>query len=117
MRHAILPAALVLLVGSAAAGLAHHGWGSYDAQNPLTLSGPIRTIAFTNPHVHAEIQAAGAMWEITLAPPSRMQSRGAEAAILPVGKTITAYGYASRTRQNELRAEWIEVDGRRFNLR
>ena len=32
-----------LLTSSA---LAHHGWGSYDASNPVTVTGPIVTSKF-----------------------------------------------------------------------
>jgi hypothetical protein len=96
---------------------AHHGWGSYDAANPLTLTGEIRKAEFINPHVHIDLATPGKMWEVTLAPPFRMDNRGAVASLLPVGKKVTAYGYASRVKEAELRAEWIEIDGKRIELR
>jgi hypothetical protein len=46
-----------------------------------------------------------------------MQSRGATADIVVKGKTVKAYGYPKRDGTAEMRAEWIEVDGRRFELR
>lgn len=113
--HRLALAALALAVPAAA--LAHHGWGSYDAQNPVTLTGPIKTLAFTNPHVHADIVAGGKEWELTLAPPSRMQARGASESIVKVGTTVTAYGYPSRVKPGEMRAEWIEIAGKRYELR
>ncbi|HEV7260674.1 MAG TPA: DUF6152 family protein [Bosea sp. (in: a-proteobacteria)] len=106
-----------LAIALPAAALAHHGWGSYDAQNPVTLTGPIKTLEFVNPHVHADITADGKEWELTLAPPSRMQARGAAQDLIKVGTTVTAYGYPSRVKQGEMRAEWIEVAGKRFELR
>ncbi len=102
---------------AAAPAIAHHGWGSYDAQNPVTLRGPIKKIEFVNPHVHVDVVADGKEWELTFAPPFRMNTRGAVADILPVGKTIVAYGYPSRVKPGEMRAEWIEVDGKRYELR
>jgi hypothetical protein len=113
--HRLALAALTLAVPAAA--FAHHGWGSYDAQNPVTLTGAIKTLEFTNPHVHADIEADGKPWELTLAPPSRMQSRGANESVVKVGTRVTAYGYPSRVRQGEMRAEWIEVAGKRYELR
>ena len=109
----LFPAQLALTQAS----LAHHGWGSYDAQNPKTLAGPIRKIEFGNPHVHVDLESPEGLWEVTLAPPFRMNNRGAMAELLPVGKPIRAYGYPSREKPKELRAEWIEVDGKRFELR
>jgi hypothetical protein len=50
-----LPAALALLVGPA---LAHHGWGSYDAAHPVTVTGPILTSKFENQHVTVTVKAA-----------------------------------------------------------
>lgn len=115
MRRLAL-AALALALPAAA--LAHHGWGSYDAQNPVTLTGPVKTLEFANPHVHVDITAAdGKVWELTFAPPSRMQSRGAVEALIKVGSTLTAYGYPSRVKPGEMRAEWIEVAGKRYELR
>lgn len=96
---------------------AHHGWGSYDAQNPQTLNGTIRKLDFGNPHVHVDLAVGSAQWEVTLAPPFRMNNRGAIADLLPVGKTIRAYGYPSREKKGEMRAEWIEIDGKRYELR
>lgn len=112
------PAAFLLGLGlMAAPAFAHHGWGSYDAQNPVTLRGTIQKIAFANPHVHVDMTVAGKAWELTFAPPFRMNNRGAVVDLLPVGKAIVAYGYPSRTAPGEMRAEWIEVDGKRYELR
>ena len=46
-----------------------------------------------------------------------MQARGATANIVAKGKTVKVYGYPRRDGAAEMRAEWIEVDGRRFELR
>lgn len=109
--------AFAALIPALPRALAHHGWGSYDAQNPVTLTGPIRKVEFGNPHVHVEIDAKGVIWEATFAPPFRMNNRGANEALLPVGKVLTAFGYPSRVKEREMRAEWIEIDGKRYELR
>jgi hypothetical protein len=57
------------------------------------------------------------MWHVTLAPPSRMNARGATAEIVTQGATITAYGYPRRDGTKEIRAEWIEIGGTRYQLR
>jgi hypothetical protein len=111
--------AAVLVAGLLAAGAAaaHHGWGNYDADNPLTITGPLTQVAFEQPHVHVRLEADGQTWMVILAPISRMQSRGATRDVLQVGTTVSAYGYPSRTDPTELRAERITVDGRTFELR
>lgn len=108
---------LVLVAGSAAAVLAHHGWGSYDASKPITVVGPIETIKYENPHALITVKAADKVWTVTLAPVSRMQSRGATSDLVAVGKTVSAYGYASTVEKDEMRAERITVDGKTVELR
>lgn len=113
MRLAL--AAAGLLAGGAA--LAHHGWGSYDSQNPITISGPVKTLDFANPHVQIQVDHEGRTWDLTLAPPFRMQARGALSEVIAVGTPITALGYPSRVNATEMRAEWIEAKGARYQLR
>lgn len=113
MRAVIVAAAL--LAGGAA--LAHHGWGSYDAQNPITITGPVKTLDFANPHVQIRIDHQGKTWDLTLAPPFRMQARGVLSEVIAVGAPVTAYGYPSRVNATEMRAEWLEANGARFQLR
>ena len=54
---------------------------------------------------------------MTLAPTSRMTSRGASADVVAVGKTVSAYGYPSTVQKDEMRAERITVDGKTYELR
>ena len=106
--------AVVLLSGAA---LAHHGWGSYDAANPITVAGPIVSSKFENPHATISVRGRDKVWTITLAPTSRMTSRGANASVVAVGKTVSAYGYASTVEKDEMRAERITVDGKSYEMR
>jgi hypothetical protein len=101
----------------AAAAVAHHGWGSYDAANPVTVAGPIQVLKFENPHAEIRVKGADKVWTVTLAPTSRMTSRGASANVVAVGKTVSAYGYPSTAQKDEMRAERITVDGKIYELR
>ena len=108
---------LLLIATSAVSVLAHHGWGSYDASKPITVTGPIETSKYENPHAMITVKAADKVWTVTLAPVSRMQSRGASRDFVGVGKTISAYGYPSTVEQDEMRAERITVDGKTVEMR
>src|ERR1043166_3719504 len=112
-RFALL-AALALI---AAPALAHHGWGSYDAAHPVAVAGPIVTSKFENPHVTVTVRGSDKVWTVTLAPTSRMENRGAVAAVVAVGKDIAAYGYPSTREKDEMRAERITVDGKTYEMR
>ena len=102
---------------AAGAAVAHHGWGSYDAAKPVTVAGPIQTSKYENPHATVTVRGEGKVWTVTLAPTSRMSSRGVSAQMIAVGKSISAYGYPSTATPDEMRAERITVDGKTFEMR
>lgn len=108
---------LALTALAPAAVLAHHGWGSYDASKVVVAEGPIETVKYENPHATITVKAAAKMWTVTLAPVSRMQSRGATAELVAVGKTVKAEGYASTVEKDEMRAERITIDGKTIEMR
>jgi Family of unknown function (DUF6152) len=114
VRLVALSAGLVLVAGAA---LAHHGWGSYDAAHPVTVAGPILTSKFENPHATITIKGADKTWTVTLAPTSRMSSRGATQKVIAVGQDVSAYGYPSTVEKDEMRAERITVDGKTYEMR
>jgi Family of unknown function (DUF6152) len=114
LRILVALAALASLVGAA---VAHHGWGSYDAAKPVTVAGPILTSKFENPHATITVRGSDKVWTVTLAPPSRMTSRGATEKVVAAGQNVSAYGYPSTVEKDEMRAERITVDGKTYEMR
>src|ERR1700730_14111173 len=114
IRTATYVAAAALLSGAA---LAHHGWGSYDAAKPVTVAGPIVTSKFENPHATITVRGTDKVGTVTLAPPSRMSSRGATEKVVAVGNNVSAYGYPSTVEKDEMRAERITVNGKTYEMR
>ena len=108
---------LVLLAASAAAVLAHHGWGSYDAAKTFSIRGEVETLRWQNPHVHVDVKHQGATWEAVLAPPSRMEARGLKPDMIKAGTIVALEGYASTRVEREMRAERITVNGKTVELR
>lgn len=131
---ASMTVASLALVSSA---VAHHGWGSYDAKNPVTVAGKVKTSKYENPHVvitvdavakpdakgtadakaPAKTEEVSKTWTITLAPTSRMINRGALVELVAVGKEVSAFGYPSTVEKDEIRAERITVDGKTIEMR
>lgn len=109
--------ALVFIASAVLPLAAHHGWSSFDASKPVTIEGKIATSKFENPHVTLTVEMAGAAWTLMLAPTSRMLNRGATAELVAAGKTISAYGYPSKTEAKVMRAERITVDGKTIEMR
>ncbi len=118
MSRRLLGSALVVLgLALTVPAAAHHGWGSYDAAKPVTVTGKILTSKYENPHVSITVQAAEKVWTVTLAPTSRMVNCGALVELVAVGKDISAYGYPSTVEKDEMRAERITVDGKTVEMR
>jgi hypothetical protein len=114
----IQPAAgLALALTLVTAAVAHHGWSGYDATKPLTVTGTIKEAGYEHPHGFVRLQAPDKVWVVTLAPPSRMENRGLPPATLKAGATATVMGYPNRTDPDEMRAEWIAIDGKTTQLR
>ena len=106
-----------LVAPRAGPAIAHHGWGSYDAANPITVTGPIVTSKFENPHAthHGARQRQGvdgdARADLAHDQPRR------HAAVVAVGNTVSAFGYRSTAEQDEMRAERITVNGKTYEMR
>src|SRR5688572_31199914 len=101
------------LVGTA---LAHHGWSGYS-DDIQKLSGTIEQASYTNPHGSIQLKTADKAWEVVLAPPSRMTSRGLTEDMLKVGTTVAVEGYQHKEDTSEMRAERITVNGKAIELR
>jgi hypothetical protein len=101
------------LVGSA---LAHHGWTGY-AEEIQKLSGTIEQSSYGNPHGSIQLKTANKTWEVVLAPPSRMTTRGLNEEMLKAGTAATVEGYQSKSDENEMRAERITIAGKTVELR
>jgi hypothetical protein len=97
--------------------VAHHGWSEYDSSSTLKLSGKIVESGYEHPHGHVRLDTPGKTWIVVLAPPSRMERRGLDQAMLKPGGSATVEGYANRNKPEELRAERITIGGKTFELR
>jgi hypothetical protein len=74
-------------------------------------------VSFNNPHASVQLDSQGKVWDIVLAPPSRMSSRGLPDGALKAGQTVSLDGYIHKSDPSELRAERIRVDGKSVELR
>jgi hypothetical protein len=97
--------------------LFHHGWSNYDQKKVLDYTGTIEESTFENPHSMAKIKDKDKTWTVVLAPPSRMSSRGAKAEMLKKGTSVRVVGYPHLSIADEMRAERIFIDGKKYELR
>lgn len=101
----------------AAPALAHHGWGSYDADKVLTLDGTVEAVNTDNPHAELKIKVKDKVWVVTLSPPMRMSNRGKPITDIKMGDQVVAVGYPNRNNPDEIRAERITHKGFTVELR
>lgn len=113
-RHLV---AAIAVLAMPAAAFAHHGWGGFDTSKVLDHTGPVARSTYANPHGTLFMMKDGEELIIELAPTSRMQARGLAEADVEAGKTLRVYAYQNRGNAKVYRAEWVEVAGRRVELR
>lgn len=106
-----------LLAVAPVAALAHHGWSSYNEAEPITLTGPLTSVTWGNPHGTATMNWRGKEWDVILAPVSRMTARGLSLEDINNRQRITLTGYARRDGTPEMRVERIRVDDKVVELR
>ncbi|MGH2426092.1 MAG: DUF6152 family protein [bacterium] len=108
---------VIVLSLTATAVQAHHGWGGYDGNTVLNLTGVIRESTYEHPHGTLKFAAGDKTWDVVLAPPSRMQVRGLTQEMLTPGTRAVVVGYPHRTIAGEMRAERITISGKTTELR
>jgi Family of unknown function (DUF6152) len=117
-RYLILLSALAVLCGPWAQALAHHGWAGQQSEQ-FQLSGKLhRDVNLAGPHGSMQlIDDNGQVWDITLAPPARVERAGLKAGVIPLGARITISGHRSSDRKRfEVKTERVTHDGRNFDV-
>jgi hypothetical protein len=116
-RFTLRVAVSAAMLAGASAALSHHGWGSFDSSKVLDHTGPVASSVYSNPHGTLIMERQGARLTIELAPVFRMQARGLTEADIAPGRVVRVYAYQNTRDAALFRAEWVEVNGRRVELR
>jgi hypothetical protein len=95
----------------------HHGWANYNQNKTLDYKGTIAELVYENPHATAKIKTQKKTWTVILAPVSRMEARGVTSGMLKEGGIIRVVGYSHKKIKNEMRAERIFVNEKKYELR
>lgn len=86
---------LLLILALAAPVSAHHSFAMFDTANPITISGVVTGIEWTNPHVYIELDLTqpvkGAKhWTMELGSPSILQRGGWKFNSVKKGDKVSA---------------------------
>jgi Family of unknown function (DUF6152) len=108
--------ALVAGLALASPSAAHHGWGEYEDAE-FSLTGVVETANLGGPHGLLRVRAAGGIWDVVLAPPTRIGRAGLTLEAVPRGTRVTARGHRHRNQQRlEMKTERLAVGNRTFDL-
>jgi hypothetical protein len=108
--------ALGLLIVTAPA-LAHHPFASeFDANAPVTLTGKVTKVEWSDPHVvlHVAVNDPGGQtrnWSLEAASPAALEKKGWTQTLLKEGDQITVRGYRAKSEPFTAAARSIELPG------
>jgi hypothetical protein len=108
----------------AAPVLAHHSFaGEYDSTKPITLSGKVTKVEWTNPHARFYLDVKGddgatTNWNLELASPNVLKRQGWSSTSLKEGDVVTVEGSLARSGAKMANARLVTLaDGSRVFAR
>jgi hypothetical protein len=113
MMRTMLCSVLGILLGTAVLS-AHHSFAAqYDADKPITLSGTVVRIEWTNPHFHFYVdvkddKGAVTEWAFEGYPPNMLVRQGWKKDVsLKPGMTVTVQGWRARVEPHLIAAREV----------
>ena len=117
MSNLVAVATAFLLVSVPAS--AHHSFAAdFDAAKPVSLTGTLTRIEWTNPHAHIHLDVAGqagvvTSWNIELGTPNALMRGGWLRNSLKSGDRVTVNGYGAKDGSRLVNARSVTLsDGR-----
>jgi hypothetical protein len=105
---------LAMLLGAAAAAQAHHSFAAqYDSKKPVTMTGVVTKVEWTNPHVYIYIDVTDEAtkkvtnWGFEMGPPHMLQKSGWKRNALKYGEEIVVDGWLARDGSNTANARRV----------
>jgi hypothetical protein len=120
IAFAVITAAAVSIVLTTAPAFAHHPFDpEFDWKKPVTLTGTVTKVGWTNPHAEATIDVQGAngkttSWAVELGSPRVLEKNYHWSGnVLAPGVKVSVDGWLAKNGQNKVSAKSVTLpDGR-----
>jgi hypothetical protein len=102
-----------LFAAATVVAYAHHSFGAeFDSTKPVTMSGVVTRLEWTNPHVYLFIDVAGKAgkmtnWGFEMGPPHMLQKAGWKRNSLSIGEEVQIDGWLARDGSNHANARRV----------
>lgn len=100
--------------------VAHHSFAAeYDSNKPITLTGAVTKMEWTNPHArfYADVKDSSGNvinWEFELGSPNGLMRKGWTRNSLKAGDSITVEGYSAKDGSHLVNARTVQLaDGKK----
>ncbi len=119
MARRTIPRA-VLAVFAVWVALAHHAEPLYDMKHPVTVTGVVTRVEWSNPHVYLYLDVkseAGAIedWSVELAAPHSLQRYGWTSSTVKAGDRVACTGGRAKSAARAIRGVAVELaDGKKL---
>jgi hypothetical protein len=122
LQRVLVVVAAVLLAGGGRPQSHHSFAAEFDANRPVTLTGTVAKVAWTNPHtfIFVEVKARNGTvvtWTVEGGPPNALFRGGLNRNSLPVGTPVVIEGYRAKNNSNTVNGRKMSFgDGKAFSL-
>lgn len=98
---------------------AHHSYVTkYDPKKPVTISGVITSVSYSNPHIFFSVQTSGGTWQVETESIPKARARGLTPEQLKSGRKARVSGWRARSGGGSLGMRSISfIGGKTITMR